>query len=229
MYEVETLLNRLHAIESAVPDNVREIRERHVQRQAQVNRLGQCATIDQAHTDRATLLAIVQRQGLEASQHRAEIAEIAKSLDCSRAEVARQAGDIAKMAELVDEVGKESVADVAEAMRQRDAARAEVERLKVALKNHTPELRAALAREETAHLATLAELDEVRAEWAAEVERLKTANQALAAENARLVNEVGDADQKLAQIRERVRRWEDQEDGATDNMEDIARIVRDLL
>ena len=186
MYEVETLLNRLHAIESAVPDNVREIRERHVQRQAQVNRLGQCATIDQAHTDRATLLAIVQRQGLEASQHRAEIAEIAKSLDCSRAEVARQAGDIAKMAELVDEVGKESVADVAEAMRQRDAARAEVE-------------------------------------------RLKTANQALAAENARLVNEVGDADQKLAQIRERVRRWEDQEDGATDNMEDIARIVRDLL
>ena len=130
MYEVETLLNRLHAIESAVPDNVREIRERHVQRQAQVNRLGQCATIDQAHTDRATLLAIVQRQGLEASQHRAEIAEIAKSLDCSRAEVARQAGDIAKMAELVDEVGKESVADVAEAMRQRDAARAEVERLK---------------------------------------------------------------------------------------------------
>ena len=186
--EVAALLDRLHAIESASGEEVREIRERH---EKWIAHCGQEALEqNQARRDIATLLAIVHRQAGEMLE-------------------TRRARNVAN--------------------ERLEAARAEVERLKVALKNHTPELRAALAREETAHLATLAELDEVRAEWAAEVERLKTANQALAAENARLVNEVGDADQKLAQIRERVRRWEDQEDGATDNMEDIARIVRDLL
>lgn len=193
--EVAALLDRLHAIESATPEEVGQIERLHSAKLTRLLIEAGPVIAKEADRDRATLLAIVQRQAGEIAELRAMPA---LSMD----------------------------AQLSAAL---SAARAEVERLKVALKNHTPELRAALAREETAHLATLAELDEVRAEWAAEVERLKTANQALAAENARLVNEVGDADQKLAQIRERVRRWEDQEDGATDNMEDIARIVRDLL
>ena len=61
MYEVETLLNRLHAIESASAEEVREIRERH---EKWIAHCGQEALEqNQARRDIATLLAIVHRLG----------------------------------------------------------------------------------------------------------------------------------------------------------------------
>lgn len=93
--------------------------------------------------------------------------------------------------------------------KERDAARAEVERMKerdaqtvadgLAVLNKLTDVRCvlekmreALSREEAAHLATLAELDEASAKAAA-----------LAQENARLINEVGTLDATAREQRQR--------------------------
>ena len=104
-----------------------------------------------AHRDRATLLAIVQRQA-------GEIAALKQEYFAATLAIEQTLHDTEQRS---------------------DAARAEVERLK---------LEVAALRAERDHLAT------TRMEASAEIDRLQTERAALAQENARLINEVGELD-----------------------------------
>ena len=146
--DIAAHLDRLVAIDSAVPDVVPAIEAWH---------LRACGgdTDDDiaspAHRDRATLLTIVQRQA-------GEIAALKQEYFAATLAIEQTLHDTEQRS---------------------DAARAEVERLK---------LEVAALRAERDHLAT------TRMEASAEIDRLQTERAALAQENARLINEVGELD-----------------------------------
>lgn len=142
--DIAAHLDRLAAIDSAVPGDAKEIEYRW----------------GKSHGDICTLLAIVQRQVGEIAalkhEHFAATLAIEQTLHDTE--------------------------------QRSDAARAEVERLK---------LEVAALRAERDHLAT------TRMEASAEIDRLQTERAALAQENARLANEVGTLDATAREQRQR--------------------------
>ena len=150
--EICAHLDRLAAIDSAAPGEVGQIDRVHRAVESHRNVYGiQPRDAHDAHRDRGILLTIVQRQA-------GEIAALKQEYFAATLAIEQTLHDTEQRS---------------------DAARAEVERLK---------LEVAALRAERDHLAT------TRMEASAEIDRLQTERAALAQENARLINEVGELD-----------------------------------
>ena len=150
--DIAAHLDRLAAIDSATTGEVGQIDRVHRAVESHRNVYGiQPRDAHDAHRDRGILLTIVQRQA-------GEIAALKQEYFAATLAIEQTLHDTEQRS---------------------DAARAEVERLK---------LEVAALRAERDHLAT------TRMEASAEIDRLQTERAALAQENARLINEVGELD-----------------------------------
>lgn len=194
-YDIAAHLDAKDAIDSAAPGEVREIQERHEQdlKDAKVSRVAARSWTD-AHNDRATLLAIVQRQV-------GEVATLTTNQETIRACLQDGlgfkdwTGQHLDIEWLLGRAGTEYRSRV-RLQQQLDAARAEVERLKGELHDaRTAELNALTAHESTirrhsefAQRHTSMEAQLVT-ELTAQTDKLRSERSSLAAENARLVSE----------------------------------------